>query len=49
MALCAFMVTAGRYARYRILYLGMPLFGLSLPSAGLADSIWMMNLFRLLQ
>lgn len=53
MALCAFMVTAGRladlYGRRRVLYLAMIAFGLSSLGAGLAESIMVLNGWRFIQ
>lgn len=53
MALCAFMVTAGRladlYGRRRMLYLAMIAFGLSSLGAGLAESIMVLNGWRFIQ
>lgn len=52
-ALCAFMVVAGRmadqYGRRRLMYIGMGVFGLSSLGAGLAWSIEALIAFRFLQ
>ncbi|MBW5811246.1 MFS transporter [Yersinia kristensenii] len=53
MALCAFMVTAGRladlYGRRRVLYVGMMVFGVSSLGAGLTESIGVLNGWRFIQ